>query len=135
MATGRSVRGFTLIELVIVLTVVAILAAVAVPGYQSQMRASRRAEAREALMRIQAAQERWRSSNASYAATVAAIGQPATSADGNYALSVSGASATGYTATATAQAKQASDSSCATITVAVAGNSMTYGPSNTCWGR
>jgi type IV pilus assembly protein PilE len=132
---GRSVRGFTLIELVIVLVVVAILAAVAFPGYQNQMRASRRAEAREALMRIQAAQERWRSSNVAYAGTLAALSQPATSADGNYALAVTGASATGYTATATAQAKQAADSVCGAITVTVAGNAMTYGPSNTCWAR
>ncbi len=132
---GRSVRGFTLIELVIVLAVVAILAAVAVPSYQNQIRASRRAEAREALMYIQAAQERWRSSNASYAATVAALGLSTTSADGNYALTVTGASATGYTATATAQARQASDSACAAITVVVAGTAMTYGPTNTCWAR
>jgi type IV pilus assembly protein PilE len=132
---GRSVRGFTLIELVIALTVVAILAAVAIPGYQSQMRASRRAEAREALMRIQAAQERWRSNNVAYAGSVAALGQAATSADGNYALAVTGANAAGYTATATAQAKQASDSACAAITIVVAGNAMTYGPTNACWAR
>jgi type IV pilus assembly protein PilE len=87
-------------------------------------------------MQIQAAQERFRTNNASYAATVAALSQPATSSQGNYALAVSGASATGYTATATAQAKQAGDSACGAITVTVAaGNAMTYGPSNACWGR
>ena len=131
----RHARGFTLIELLIGMVVVAILAAVALPAYNQQLRASRRAEAREALMQIQAAQERWRTNNATYAASVAALGQSATTGQGNYALAISGATATAYTATATAQAKQASDSACGAITVAVAGNTMTYGPSNLCWGR
>jgi len=132
----RRTSGFTLIELLIGMAVVAILAAIALPGYNQQLRTSRRAEAREALMQIQAAQERFRTNNASYAATVAALLQPATSSQGNYALAISGASATGYTVTATAQAKQAGDSACGAITVTVAaGNAMTYGPSNACWGR
>ena len=131
----RSVRGFTLIELMIVLAVAAILAVVALPGYLDQVRASRRAEAREVLMQIQAAQERWRTNNASYAGALAALDIDSTSPSGNYAIALSGASATGYTITATAQAKQSGDSTCGTITIAVAGNAMTYGPSNTCWAR
>ena len=129
----RRVQGFTLIEVMIVLAVAAILAAVAVPAYQDQMRKSRRTEGREALMLIQAAQERWRSSNTSYAATVAGLGVSAATYNYDYALS--GASATGYTATATAKAKQAGDTLCATITVTVAGPTTTYGPDNACWAR
>ncbi len=132
---GRKTRGFTLVELMIVMVVAAILASVAIPSYQRQMLASRRAEAREALMQIQAAQERWRSNNVTYAATLGALGMPAATSAGNYALDLSGASATGYTVTATKQAKQAGDSTCPTVSIAVAGNTMTYGPSNTCWGR
>ncbi len=131
----RHARGFTLIELLIGMVVVAILAAVAVPAYNDQIRKARRAEAREALMQIQAAQERWRTNNVSYAASVAALGQSATTGQGNYALAISGATAAAYVATATAQAKQASDSSCPAMTVTVAGGTTTYGPTNACWGR
>ena len=132
----QSSRGFTLLELMIVVAVAGILFAVAMPAYQDFVRKGRRAEAREALLRIMQAQERWRSNNVSYSANlVDDLRQTATSADGNYALSISGVSGTGYTATATAQAKQAGDSSCASITVTVAGTSTTYGPTNICWGR
>jgi type IV pilus assembly protein PilE len=131
----RHGRGFTLIELLIGMVVVAILAAVAVPGYNNQMRKARRAEAREALMQLQAAQERWRTNNVSYATSVTELGQSATTGQGNYALAISGATGAAYTATATAQAKQASDSECAAMTVTVAGGTTTYGPTNACWGR
>jgi type IV pilus assembly protein PilE len=132
---ARASRGFTLVELLVAVVVIAILAAVAVPAYRDQIRKGRRAEAHEALMQVQAAQERWRSNNVTYAATVAALGQSAVSASGNYAITVSGATATGYTATATAQAKQAGDSACAAITAVVANNVTTYGPTNACWAR
>lgn len=131
----RPLRGFTLIELVIVMVVVGILAAIAVPSYTAQMRKGRRAEAHSALMQIQSAQERWRTNNVQYSGTLAALGVTTPTSGGNYALALSGAGATGYTATATAQAKQAGDSACATITVTVAGATTTYGPSNACWGR
>ena len=132
----RHSGGFTMVELVIVLLVVAILSAIAVPAYRSQMFKGRRADAREAVTQIQQAQERWRSTNATYAATVAALGQSATSSGGNYALSVSNATASGYTVTATAQARQAGDTNCTPMTLTVAGNNTTYGPTNAykCWG-
>lgn len=130
----RRTKGFTLIEVVVVMVVVSILAAVAVPAYLDQVRKGRRTEAREALMRIQSAQERWRSTNTTYAGTITALGMVASGSNYDYALT--GANATGYTATATAKAKQAGDSACATITVTVAaGNAMTYGPTDACWAR
>ncbi|MDR2155871.1 MAG: type IV pilin protein [Burkholderiaceae bacterium] len=50
----RKHRGFTLIELMIVIIVVAVLATIAVPGYSAYVRRGHRAEARAGL--LQAAQ-------------------------------------------------------------------------------
>jgi type IV pilus assembly protein PilE len=50
--------GFTLIELMIVVLVVAILAAIAYPSYQDSVRKARRADGKELLMRVAQAQER-----------------------------------------------------------------------------
>lgn len=133
----RRAQGFTLIEVMVVLVVAAILAAVAVPAYQDQMRKARRAEARDMVSQIQVAQERWRSNNVSYASSITALGMTASSAHYGYALS--GASATGYTITATATGAQAADSACASMAVQV-GATTSYlrngqADNGTCWAR
>ncbi len=51
-------KGFTLIELMVVVTIVAILAALAYPSYQEQVRKSRRADATAALMKTAQVLER-----------------------------------------------------------------------------
>ena len=63
----RQQRGFTLIELMIVVAVIAVLAAIAVPNYLEQSRKGRRAEASRAVGEFQLAMERWRAENPSYA--------------------------------------------------------------------
>jgi type IV pilus assembly protein PilE len=60
------VRGFTLIELMIVVTVVAILGAIAYPSYMDSVRRGWRAEARTALMQEMQQQERLYTQRASY---------------------------------------------------------------------
>lgn len=55
----KSSQGFTLIEVMIVVAIVAILAAIAVPNYSRYVERGRRAEARELLMRVAAAEERY----------------------------------------------------------------------------
>ena len=58
MRHGRA-DGFTLIELIIVIVIVSILAAVALPGFQDAMRKGRRADAKEGLMDAANRQERF----------------------------------------------------------------------------
>lgn len=48
----RSARGFTLMELMVVVAIVGILAAIAVPSYNEQVRKSRRADAKTQVMEI-----------------------------------------------------------------------------------
>ncbi len=64
----RLPRGFTLIELMIVVAVVGILAAVAYPSYQEYVRKARRAEGRTAMMELLQQQERYMTQNNTYMA-------------------------------------------------------------------
>ena len=61
-------KGFTLIELMIVIAIVAIIAAIAIPAYGEQVRKSRQAEASRFAGDMQLSLERWRAENPSYAA-------------------------------------------------------------------
>lgn len=59
-------KGFTLVELLITVTIVAILAAVAYPSYTSSVNKGRRADAQNALLNFAALQERFYSDRGSY---------------------------------------------------------------------
>lgn len=62
----RTHAGFTLIEIVIVLLVVALLAAFAIPSYKNSVIKSKRAEGRVALMKLMQQQERYYSLHTRY---------------------------------------------------------------------
>ena len=59
-------KGFTLIELMIVVAVIGILGAIAYPSYQDSVRKGRRAEARAALAELLYQQERYMTQNNTY---------------------------------------------------------------------
>lgn len=67
-------RGFTLIEVVITVAIVAILAAVALPSYREHVRKSRRAEAQAYLMAVASRQQQFLLDTRGYAATLATVG-------------------------------------------------------------
>lgn len=133
-------RGFTIIELMIVMVIAAVLISVAYPSYQSSIRKSRRAEAFNALSNIQQAQERHRSTLPEYtglltAATTATppgLGLPGTTPGGFYTLTITVENATRstrYIATATAVTgtSQAADGPCAVLAVRMDGGNLRYG--------
>ena len=120
----------------IAVVVVAVLAASALPSYQSSVRKARRADAMDAAVGVQHAQERHRSNNIAYAATLAAISLSASSTNSYYGAALSAVSASGYTLTLTAASgsSQASDIGCTALTVVVTNGSPVYSPAS-CWSR
>lgn len=154
-ARREAASGFTLVELMIAVVIVALLASIALPSFMDSIRKSRRSEAFAALAQVQLAQERWRSNGSSYAESLtnAANGTPpglgmasATTAKGYYTLSLSGAGASGYTVTATAVAgtSQASDGNCKVLAAQVQGGNLSHGSgaaaaafpdANRCWAQ
>lgn len=93
-------RGFTLIEVMIVVAVIAILASIALPSYQESIRKSRRADAKSALLAASQAMEKYYTERQTYlSATLGANSTDVyrtTSPDNFYTLS--------FTATPTASA-------------------------------
>ena len=66
MKSRKLPKGFTLIELMIVVAVVAILAAIAIPSYREYIRRSQRAEARAEVLRAEGWLERFYTENNRY---------------------------------------------------------------------
>lgn len=133
---GTAKPGFTLIELMVIVAVIGILAAVALPSFLDSVRKGRRAEAVAALTQVQQAQERWRANKGSYAdndkLTLAqadgGLGLSATTSGGYYGLALSDASSSGYTVTATATSgtSQAADSACLKLVLRLEGGNIFY---------
>jgi type IV pilus assembly protein PilE len=91
-------RGFTLIELMIVVAIVAILVALALPSYGRYIRKAHRGEAQQLLLNWANNQEIWRANDTDYA-TVGEIPVPT---HDKYDFSLSNNAAATYTLTATA---------------------------------
>lgn len=127
-------RGFTLIELMVVVAIVAILAAIAYPSYLDSVRKSRRSEAISTLENIRIDQAKWRANNPSYAPQ-ASLTIPTTT---YYNIAVPTNNSASFTATASAKSgtSQANDvSTCQTFTINQNGPVGTSDHIKTCWSR
>lgn len=124
--------GFTLIELMVVVAMVAILAAIAFPSYAQFMQRSRRAEVQALLQDIALKQQQRLLDVRAYAGTLAAlnIGIPSSvSPHYTIAIALGAGGATSFTLTATPQGGQSGDT-CGTLTLAHTGVKT---PAANCW--
>ncbi|OZB06294.1 MAG: type IV pilin [Idiomarina sp. 34-48-12] len=126
MQVEKKLSGMTLIELMIVVAIIGIIAAIAYPNFTDYVKQGRRADAMGELMKLQMAQEEYRLRNTSYA-TIADLGF--TSSSEFYTFSVSNLGAETYTLTATAKGAQVSDTECATMSI----NQNDQKTPTTCW--
>ena len=130
-----NVRGMTLIELLIVVAIVGILAAIAGPAWNDQVIKSRRADARNTLLAAQIEQEQYRANNLTYATSMSAMGMgsfDSTTRD-YYRVEVVSADATGFLITATPNGNQANDSTCNVFAVRQTGPEHSGYAALSCW--
>ena len=138
--------GFTLIEVMLVTAIIAILAAIMVPNYQSNMRKSRRVDALTTLTDLAMRQERYMGNNKTYTGTMSDLGASSTSHEKHYTITAAPREDLDYstsfelTATAISTDGQFNDTQCRTWTLDDRGtksstNSTGGDTTNICWSK
>jgi len=139
-------HGFTLVEALVVMAIVAVLVALAWPSLQGHWLRARRADAVLALLQLQQQQLRWRADHARYA-DATELGAPGPSPDGHFRLAVDAPDLHGFTLVARADGPQRADRPCATFQLVqqhadtrlqsftADGRANTATENRRCWGR
>ncbi|WP_422824001.1 type IV pilin protein [Variovorax robiniae] len=130
-------HGFTLIELMITVAVIAILAAVAYPSYTRYIVRSNRAAAQGYMLEVSGLQQRYLLDARAYAAQLSDLATtvPATVA-ANYTITTAPVAGPppGFTVTAVPiNAQLARDGECGTLGLNQAGTKTVTGTGSTCW--
>jgi len=129
-------KGFTLIEVMIVVAIIGILASIAYPSYVKSVQKGKRADAKVELLRIAQMQEGFFAQNMSYAANLAGLGLPTTykSEQEVYSIAVAGLPAgcapggspcTSFNIVATPLGSQLHDTECPRFTLTASGQKGT----------
>jgi type IV pilus assembly protein PilE len=133
LATLSSARGFTLIELIVVMVIAAVLAAIAIPNYSEYVVRSNRSAAQTFIADIASRQAQFFLDRRTYATTVAALNMTVpneVAARYAIAIDVQAGPPLTYTVTATPTGPQ-SDDRCGALVINQAGNKTAAGPR--CW--
>ncbi len=137
-------RGYSLLEVMIIVAIVALLAAIAVPAYRDQTAAARRADGHALLTDIAARLERFYFHHSTYTRDMQALGFGAAdnvaSTEGYYTASIAAGSApcplkSCYSVTATRQGAQTEDTYCGDLTLNSMGQKSVSGSGTVerCW--
>jgi type IV pilus assembly protein PilE len=144
-ARKRRARGVTLIELLITVAIVSIIAAIAIPSYNTYILRTHRTEAKSALLNMASMEERLYSTTNFYTLNATQLGYAAASpivGSGYYQVSIGNVqpatttTQATYTLTATAINSQAADAACATLVVDQRGTQTATGSPTAnvdCW--
>jgi type IV pilus assembly protein PilE len=134
--------GVTLIELMVVVVIIGILSAIAVPAYRNYIIRANRADARVSLLSTAGALERCFTRFNAYNDPACAVGQAAVSIpspDGNYLVTLFNITPNTFTLQATPQGGQVRDVECAVFRYTQANVRTVTGTKNAtpqdCWGR
>ncbi|WP_150467262.1 type IV pilin protein [Francisella sp. SYW-9] len=128
------VKGFSLVELMVVIAIIAILASIGIPMYNNYVLRSHRSEATSELLAASNAADSFEIRNGSYPSDSNINSfYHANSQTGLYSLAYTSInSGSGYTITATAQGTQTADSPCINIQLQVNGAIVDRTPT-ACW--
>jgi len=137
----RNDHGFTLIEVMVVVAIVGILAALAYPSYSDSVRRGDRAAARSALLESQQFMERLYAANSRYSTAVDGTGEPLLPArlqaipaeSPKYDLTVSAVTLNSYTLTATPRSATEPCGNLTLTNTGVKGRSSTALSVQECW--